>query len=42
MKKILIFIAAALFLAGCEELTPVFTGQYPDPQLQKVWTGKIT
>ena len=46
MKKILIFIAAALFLAGCEEFTPVFTGQYPDPQLQKVWTdadfGEIT
>ena len=47
MKRIYIAIlAAATLLAGCEEFQPVFTGKYPDPQDQKVYTdddfGKFT
>lgn len=39
MKKIYIAIsAAALLFAGCEEFQPVFTGQYPDPQEQRLYT----
>lgn len=39
MKKIytIILTAAALF-AGCEEFQPVFTGKYPDPQEQYIYT----
>ena len=47
MKRVytLIIAAAALF-AGCEEFQPVFTGKYPDPQEQYIYTdadfGKFT
>ena len=27
-----------VLLAGCEEFQPVFTGKYPDPQEQKLYT----
>ena len=39
MKKIFtaILTAAVLFTA-CEEFQPVFTGKYPDPQEQKIYT----
>ena len=39
-------MAASVFFAGCEEFQPVFTGKYPDPQEQYIYTdedfGKIT
>ena len=41
MKRIytIIFAAAALF-AACEEFQPVFTGKYPDPQDQVIYTDE--
>ena len=47
MKKIYtVLIAAAVLFAGCEEFQPVFTGKYPDPQEQKLYSdadfSKIT
>ena len=47
MKRIYtIIIAAAALFAGCEEFQPVFTGKYPDPQEQYIYTdadfGKFT
>ena len=48
MKRIFIAIfAAATLLAGCEEFQPVFTGKYPDPEQQYIYTdedfgGKFT
>ena len=47
MKRIYIAIlAAAALLAGCEEFQPVFTGKYPEPEQQYVYTdadfGKLT
>ncbi len=47
MKRIYtLFLAASVFFAGCEEFQPVFTGKYPDPQEQYIYTdedfGKIT
>ena len=39
MKKIFTAIlTAAVLFAGCEEFQPVFTGKYPDPQEQKIYT----
>ena len=39
MKKIYTAILTAMvLLAGCEEFQPVFTGKYPDPQEQKLYT----
>lgn len=39
MKRIYIGILTAVtLLAGCEEFQPVFTGQYPDPQEQYIYT----
>ena len=39
MKKIYtVLIAAAVLFAGCEEFQPVFTGEYPDPQEQKLYS----
>ena len=39
MKKIYtVFLAAAALFAGCEEFQPVFTGKYPDPQEQYIYT----
>ena len=39
MKKIYtVLIAAAVLFAGCEEFQPVFTGKYPDPQEQKLYS----
>ena len=39
-------MTAAVLFAGCEEFQPVFTGEYPDPQEQKIYTdddfGKFT
>ena len=41
----IILLSAAVLFAGCEEFQPVFTGKYPDPQEQKIYTdddfGKI-
>ena len=47
MKRIhSIILAAAVLFAGCEEFQPVFTGKYPDPQEQEIYTdadfGRIT
>lgn len=47
MKRIYtIIIAAAALFTGCEEFQPVFTGKYPDPQEQYIYTdadfGKFT
>lgn len=47
MKKIYtIILAAAALFTGCEEFQPVFTGKYPDPQEQQIYTdedfGRIT
>lgn len=47
MKRIYsIILAAAVLFAGCEEFQPVFTGKYPDPQEQEIYTdadfGRIT
>ena len=47
MKRIYtIILAAVVLFAGCEEFQPVFTGKYPDPEQQKIYTdddfGKIT
>ena len=47
MKRIYIAIlAAAALLAGCEEFQPVFTGKYPAPEAQYIYTdddfGKFT
>ena len=46
MKNLyIILLSAAVLFAGCEEFQPVFTGKYPDPQEQKIYTdddfGKI-
>ena len=39
MKRIYtVIFAAAAILAGCEEFQPVFTGKYPDPQEQHIYT----
>jgi hypothetical protein len=39
MKRIYTAILTAMvLLAGCEEFQPVFTGKYPDPQEQKLYT----
>lgn len=39
-------LASAILFAGCEEFQPVFTGKYPEPQEQEIYTdsdfGKIT
>ena len=47
MKRIYtVILAAAALFAGCEEFQPVFTGKYPDPQEQQIYTdddfGKFT
>lgn len=47
MKKIFVsIITAAAFLVGCDEFTPVFTGNYPLPEQDEIYTaadfGKIT
>ena len=47
MKRIYtIIIAAAALFTGCDEFQPVFTGKYPDPQEQYIYTdadfGKFT
>ena len=46
MKKIYTIMLTAALLAGCEEFQPVFTGKYPDPQEQQIYTdddfGKFT
>ena len=47
MKRIYtVILAAATLFAGCEEFQPVFTGKYPDPQEQQIYTdedfGKFT
>ena len=48
MKKIFTAIfTAAVLLSGCEEFQSVFTGKYPDPQGQQIYTdadfsGKFT
>lgn len=46
MKNLyIILLSAAVLFAGCEEFQPVFTGKYPAPQAQKIYTdddfGKI-
>ena len=45
MKRIFITILAVVLFAGCEEFQPVFTGKYPDPQEQYIYSdsdfGKI-
>ena len=39
MKRIHIILSVALALfASCEEFQPVFTGKYPDPQAQYIYT----
>ena len=39
MKRIYtILLAAIILFVGCEEFQPVFTGQYPDPQEQYIYT----
>lgn len=39
MKKIYsILLASAVLFAGCEEFQPVFTGTYPDPESQYIYT----
>ncbi len=39
MKRIYtIFFAAAALLAGCEEFQPVFTGKYPEPDKERIYT----
>lgn len=40
MKKIyiIILLTAATLLSACEEFQPVFTGKYPDPQEQYIYT----
>ena len=39
MRRIYISIlAAAALFAGCEEFGPVFTGKYPTPEVQKIYT----
>ena len=39
MKRIYtIIIAAAALFTGCDEFQPVFTGKYPDPQEQYIYT----
>ena len=41
MKKIYTAILTAMVLfSGCEEFQPVFTGKYPDPQEQYIYTDK--
>ena len=41
MKRIYIAIfAAAALLASCEEFQPVFTGKYPDPEQQYIYTDE--
>ena len=41
MKRIFIAIlAATTLLAGCEEFQPVFTGTYPDPEQQYIYTDE--
>lgn len=41
MKRIYLSIfAAAALLAGCEEFGPVFTGKYPNPDMQKIYTDE--
>lgn len=47
MKRIYtVILAAAVLFTGCEEFQPVFTGKYPDPQEQRLYSdadfGKIT
>lgn len=38
MKKIYSILLVAALFAGCEEFQPVFTGTYPDPQEQVLYT----
>jgi hypothetical protein len=39
MKKFYILLSAVLaIVVSCEEFQPVFTGQYPDPQEQYIYT----
>lgn len=39
MKNLyIILLSAAVLFAGCEEFQPVFTGKYPAPQEQKIYT----
>ena len=41
MKRIYtIILAAAALLAGCEEFQPVFTGKYPDPEQQYIYSDE--
>lgn len=40
MKRIYAITLAAVLLAGCEEFQPVFTGKYPDPQEQYIYTDE--
>ena len=41
MKRIFIAIlAATTLLASCEEFQPVFTGTYPDPEQQYIYTDE--
>lgn len=41
MKRIYILLISAVSLfAGCEEFQPVFTGTYPDPQVQDIYTDE--
>lgn len=41
MKRFYIAIlAAAALLAGCEEFQPVFTGKYPDPEQQYIYSDE--
>ncbi|MBO5809061.1 MAG: hypothetical protein J6R15_06905 [Bacteroidales bacterium] len=46
MKRIYMILLAAALFAGCEEFQPVFTGKYPDPKPQVLYTdsdfGTIT
>ena len=46
MKKIYSILLLTVLLAGCEEFQPVFTGTYPDPQEQVLYSdsdfGTIT
>ena len=41
MKRIFIALTAAVaLLAGCEEFQPVFTGKYPNPEQQYIYTDE--
>ena len=46
MKRIYLIFAAVALFAGCQEFQPVFTGKYPDPEPQHIYTdadfGKFT